>query len=51
MYLMYVDESGDSGIINSPTKYFILTGMVFHELRWRLLLDELKTFRRHLRAT
>jgi len=51
MYLMYVDESGDSGIANSPTKYFILSGMVFHELRWRLLLDDLITFRRHLRTT
>jgi hypothetical protein len=51
MYLMYVDESGDSGTANSPTKYFMLSGMVFHELRWKLLLDDLITFRRHLRAT
>ena len=33
MYLMYVDESGDSGLVNSPTRYFVLTGMVVHELR------------------
>lgn len=51
MYLMYVDESGDSGIVNSPTRYFILSGLVFHELRWRTLLDDLISFRRHLRKT
>jgi Protein of unknown function (DUF3800) len=34
MYLMYVDESGDPGLNNSPTRYFTLTGMVVHEQRW-----------------
>jgi hypothetical protein len=24
MYLMYVDESGDPGLTNSPTRYFTL---------------------------
>jgi len=49
MYLMYVDESGDCGILNSPTRYFILTGLVVHELRWRTYLDELINFRRLVR--
>lgn len=49
MYLMYVDESGDTGISNSPTRYFVLTGLIIHELRWQALLDELIVFRRQLR--
>lgn len=51
MYLMYVDESGDTGTANSPTKYFILSAIVFHELRWRTTLHELVEFRRMLRDT
>lgn len=48
---MYVDESGDSGITNSPTRYFLLSAIIIHELRWRVLLDELIEFRQHLRLT
>lgn len=46
MYLMYVDESGDIGLTGSPTRFFVLTGLVLHELRWRQTLDELIAFRR-----
>ncbi len=49
MYLMYVDESGDPGITGSPSRYFILTGLVVHELRWRQYLDQLLDFRRRMR--
>lgn len=49
MYLMYVDESGDCGLQNSPTRYFVLTGLVIHELRWRQYLDGLISFRRALK--
>ena len=49
MYLMYVDESGDTGVERSPTSRFLLSGMVFHELRWNALFDSLVTFRRELR--
>lgn len=49
MYLMYVDESGDAGLVNSPTRYFVLTGLVVHELRWQGYLDELINFRRDMR--
>jgi len=48
---MYTDESGDTGLQNSPTNYFVLTGLVLHELRWRQILDDLIVFRRHLRLT
>ena len=49
MYLMYVDESGDSGLTNSPTRYFALTGLVIHELRWKDYLDQIIEFRRQLK--
>jgi len=50
MYLMYVDESGDCGLENSPTRYFVLTGMILHELRWQACLEQLIEFRRRLKA-
>jgi len=46
MYLMYVDESGDCGLVKSPTRYLVLTGLVVHELRWQAYLDEMIKFRR-----
>lgn len=49
MYLMYVDESGDPGLVNSPTPIFALSGLVLHELRWRETLDELLAFRKRMR--
>lgn len=50
MFLMYVDESGDSGLANSPTRYFVLTGLVVHELRWHDTLDAFIAFRRRMRV-
>jgi len=50
MYLMYVDESGDKGLVNSPTRYFILTGIVLHELRWREALERFIAFRQRMKA-
>jgi len=34
VYLMYVDESGDTGLDGSPTDHFVLTGFVVHEADW-----------------
>lgn len=50
MFLMYVDESGDTGMVNSPTRYFILSGLVMHELRWKVCLDQLTDYRRMMRS-
>ena len=50
MYIMYVDESGDTGLVNSPTRYFALSAMVVHEARWRDLIDRLVTFRKVQRS-
>ena len=41
MYLMYVDESGDTGLVNSPTAYFVLSGIIVHESNWRQFLNHL----------
>lgn len=46
---MYVDESGDDGLTNSPTRYYVLSGLVVHELRWRIYLDEIIELRREFR--
>jgi hypothetical protein len=51
MYMMYVDESGDAGLVGSPTRYFVLTGLVVHELRWHEVLNRLIDFRLRMRAT
>jgi hypothetical protein len=51
MFLMYVDESGDKGLIGSPTRYFVLTGLVVHELRWHDTLAAFISFRQRMRAT
>ena len=50
MYLMYVDESGDPGLNNSPSRHFVLSGLVMHELRWREFIDQMLVFRRRMKA-
>lgn len=51
MYIMYADESGDCGMVNSPTRYFVLSGLVIHELRWQDYLDRLINFRKKMQQT
>lgn len=50
MYFLYVDESGDIGLNNSPTKYFALSGLVIHELKWHETLETIINFRRILKT-
>ncbi len=49
MYLIYIDESGDYGIENSPSKFLALSGIVIHESSWLTYLDKLIDFRKSLR--
>ncbi len=49
MYLMYVDESGDVGHHNSPSRYFVLSAIVLHENQWQNILDDLVRFRKYLK--
>src|SRR5690349_16107338 len=46
MYLAYFDESGDSGIVNSPTRFFVLSCVMLHHKEWKATLDGLITMRR-----
>ena len=48
MYLIYVDEAGDPGISGSPAPYYVLSGIVVHELRWHDALNQLIAFRRRM---
>ncbi len=50
MLLVYVDESGDTGLVNSPTRFFVLSALVLHEVRWLQTLDQIVDFRRQLKA-
>jgi len=50
MYLMYIDESGDDGIQDSPTDFYILSGIVMHELRWRDCVSRIYDFRKRMKA-
>jgi hypothetical protein len=47
---MYVDESGDAGLVGSPTSYFALSGLVVHESRWRDFINQIIAFRRTMKA-
>jgi len=47
---MYADESGDAGMAGSPTRYFVLSGVIFHELRWHQALSHLLAFRKRMRS-
>lgn len=49
MFFLYVDESGDVGLTNSPSRYFILSGFVVHEVRWHATLEAIIDHRRDLR--
>ncbi len=51
MYLAYLDESGDSGLGNSPTHFFVLACVLVHESNWLGDLNLLVDLRRDLRAT
>ena len=49
MYLAYLDESGDAGLRNSPTRYFVLSCVLVNEAHWLNTLDLLVELRRSLR--
>lgn len=50
MYLFYVDESGDIGLsVRSPTRYFVLSGLVVHEIKWLEVAAAIMEFRKYLR--
>ncbi len=53
MWLAYFDESGDSGhpaLVNTPTQFFVLSAVLFHQDAWLPILDRLIALRRRLRT-
>lgn len=48
-YLAYFDESGDSGLTNSPTQWFVLSCVLVHQARWMSSLDQIVNARRILK--
>lgn len=48
-HLAYFDESGDSGLVNSPTRYFVLACVLVPESTWMANLDLLIRLRKGLR--
>lgn len=50
MYLMYVDESGDTGLTGSPSRYFVLSGLVVHESNWHAFINHLSNLKKTLRS-
>jgi Protein of unknown function (DUF3800) len=49
MYLAYFDESGDSGVTNSPTRFFVLSCILVHRTKWLESLNGLIAMRRLMR--
>jgi hypothetical protein len=47
---MYVDESGDTGLIGSRSRFFSLSGIIVHESRWRDFINILISFRKTMRV-
>ncbi len=50
MYLMFIDEAGDPGLVNSPTRYFMLSGLVVHDSQWQPYLEEILKFRKEMKV-
>jgi hypothetical protein len=49
MILEYVDDSGDDGLVNSPTRFFVLSTILIYEESWKDVFREIKSFRGFLR--
>lgn len=47
MYLIYTDESGDDGLVNSPAQFFVISALVMHESSWLNILDDLIVLRKY----
>lgn len=51
MHIMYVDESGDPGIHQYGSPFFILSGLIVPQDEWQKYLDRLKTLRRSIKSS
>lgn len=48
MYLIYADESGDTGLSQGGTPFFVVSALIVHETQWNELFQRLVDFRRML---
>lgn len=48
MYIMYVDESGDTGLGEGASDYFVLSGLVIHEGHWNRVLSSMAENRKEI---
>lgn len=48
-YLVYFDETGDDGLIRSPSNAFILTSIYLNSNVWQNSFDKIKVFRKELK--
>ena len=51
MHIIYLDESGDPGLLNSPTQYYILAGFAVHHADWHIVDYRLREFRKWAELT
>lgn len=49
MHLIYVDESGDTGLTNSPTREYLLVAIMVPESRWHDVLMRVNRARRRMK--
>lgn len=49
MHLVYVDESGDIGLTNSPTREYLLVAIIVPEERWHDVLTRINRARRRMK--
>ncbi len=49
-HLAYFDESGDAGLVGSPTQFFVLACVLVPEAEWMASLDSLVKLRTRLRT-
>jgi hypothetical protein len=51
MHLVYVDESGDTGLTNSPTREYLLVAIMVPEDNWHTILTRVNRARRRMKTT
>lgn len=51
MYLLYVDESGDTGAKAGSSPHFVLSGLVVHEYDWPAFAKAVYRFRRRMKQS
>lgn len=51
MRIAYYDESGDDGYPQYSSKFFVLSSLYLHYMKWQTTFEEIKEFRRDLKRS